>query len=156
MSVEFKESPLFAMIEEVFRSKAPEWKLKNAIYSDETRIYSEWQSEKGKVIVQIIIMASSQAAAANLRMFDLKIAPRVANIEEQNDSARFQSVPTIQADTILPDLGDENNVWREFGEARSTLIKFRTGNAVVQVAGPDIDISVRLARPLAEHLRSRG
>jgi hypothetical protein len=156
VSVEFKENPLLVMMEEVFRSKAPEWKLENAIYSDETRIYSEWQSEKGKVVVQIIIMASSQAAEANLRMFDRKIALGVPNIEERNDSARFQSVPTIQADTILPDLGDENKVWREFGKARSTLIKFRTGNAVVQVAGPDIDISMGLARPLAEHLRSRG
>ena len=134
------------MIEDVFRSKAPEWKLKNAMYSDDTRIYSEWQSEQGKVVVvQIIKMASSGAAAANFNIFDRKMA-RGAVTESTQPSQ------PIQADTVLPDLGDENIVWTEFGEARGTLIKFRIENAIVQVDSADTDSSVTLAHLLADRL----
>lgn len=157
MSVEFKENSLLAAIEEAFRSKAPDWKLQKAMYSDDTRIYSEWQSTRSKVVVQIIMMPSPEAASAHLNLFDRKIALDRTDMEQlQNDPARFQLAPAIQADTKLEDLGDENHVWTEFGEGRVTLIKFRTGKAVVQVTGPSVDISARFARLLAEHFLARG
>jgi len=104
-------------------------------------------------VVQISIMRSPEAAAAHLKLFDRKIALDPAAMEEmQNDPTRFHLAPAIQADAKLQDLGDENYVWREFGEGRVTLIKFRTGKAVVQVTGPSVDISTGFARLLAEQL----
>ena len=134
MSIEFKENPLLVTIQDVFRRNAPGWILKNAIYSDETRVYSEWQSQNDEVVVQVAMMSSLEAAETNLRLFDSRVSSK--------------------GNASLPDLGDENHVWHKSDELRSTVIKFRTGHAVVQISGSDLEVSVSLARALAESLRS--
>ena len=138
MSMEFKENPLLVIIEDVFRRNAPGWKLKNAIYSDEAKVYSEWRSQSDEVVIQIVMMPSQEAAETNLRLFDSKVS--VTGYEQSDES--------------LPDLGDENHVWNRSDELRSTVIKFRMGSAIVQVSGSDRKASISFARALADSLRS--
>jgi hypothetical protein len=148
MSLEFTDNSWLAMVREIFHSQAPEWELKSALYSDETRIYSEWISHEARVVVQIVAMASPEAAESNLRLFPGRIAPGATLDAPEPDRA-------LQPDSELPDLGDESRGWTKSGEIGGTLIKFRIGNAIVEVEGSDTDTSVTLARLLAERLTTK-
>ena len=138
MSIEFKENPLLVIIEEVFRISAPGWKLKNAIYSDETKVYSEWHSQSDEVVAQIVMMPSPEAAKTNLRLFDRNF--RVTHDDESS--------------TFLPALGDESQILTQSDNLRGTVIKFRTGMTIVQVSGSDFEVLVSLASALADRLKS--
>ena len=155
MSLEFDENPLLVEIEQLFREHAPEWELRNAMYSDSSKIYCEWQSGEDKVKIQVVVMASSEAAAAHFQMFDWHIPLTQADMLEMAQTAdKFQLPQPIKPDAKLPNVGDENHVWSRSNEEGESLIKLRKGNMIMQVDGSSLHVAERFAKLVAEHIRA--
>jgi hypothetical protein len=61
--------------------------------------------------------------------------------------------PPIQSNESLPDLGDENHVWRGYGQNTRGVMKLRVGRFLADVNAPSIDDTERLAGRVADLLR---
>ncbi|MEJ7575948.1 MAG: hypothetical protein WKF74_02965 [Pyrinomonadaceae bacterium] len=156
-SLEFDDNPLLVEIERLFQEKAPDWKLKSAMYSesDDSKIYCEWQYGEDIVKIQIVAMASPEAAAAHLQMFDWHIPlTQTHRLEMAQNVGKFQLPEPIKPDAKLPDVGDENYVWSRSNEEGESLIKLREGNMIMQVDGSSYDVAERFARLVAEGIRA--
>jgi hypothetical protein len=154
-SQEFYENPLFTLLVQLFRDKAPEWKLMNAMYPDESKVYSEWGDGDGKAVIQIARMASPEQASSHLQMFAWHIPLSPSSLTDmQRNPAQFQLPQPVMPDTELPNLGDENHAWSRYDERGSSLIKLRAGSLFVQVDGSSFAVAERLARLVAEQLRA--
>jgi len=57
--------------------------------------------------------------------------------------------PPIQSNESLRDLGDQNFVWRGYGQNTRGVIKLRVGRFLADVNAPSIDDAERLARRVA-------
>lgn len=155
ISVEFDENPLLVEIEQLFHEYAPEWELKNAMYSDSSKIYCEWQSGEDKVKIQIVVMASPEAASAHLQMFDWHIPLTQAHMLDMAQSAgNFQLPQPIMPDAKLPAVGDENYVWSKSNEEGESLIKLRKSNMIMQIDSSSLHVAERFARLVGEHIRA--
>jgi hypothetical protein len=154
-SQEFFENPLLTSLEQVFRDKAPEWKLVNAMYPDESKIYSEWSDGQSKAVIQIARMASPEEASSHLRMFAWHIPLTPSALADiQRNPAQSRLPQPVMPDASLPNLGDENHVWRQYDERGSSLIKLRAGSLIMQVDGSSFAVAERLARLVAEQMRA--
>jgi hypothetical protein len=154
-SQEFFENPLLTSLERIFQAKVPEWKLISAMYPDQSQVYSEWSDGGDKATIQIASMASPEEATSHLQMFAWHIPLTPSHLADmQRDPARFRLPQPVMPDAKLPDLGDENHVWRQYDERGGSLIKFRVGHLIVQVDGPSFGVAERLARIAAEHMRA--
>lgn len=154
-SLEFNENPLVVEIEQLFRENAPEWELRNAMYSDSSKIYCEWQSGEDKVKIQVIAMASSEAAMAHFQMFDWHIPlAQTDMLAMAQNAGAFQLPQPIKPDAQLPNVGDENHVWSKSNEEDESLIKLRKGNMIMQVDGSSLHVAERFARLIAVHIRA--
>ena len=156
-SLEFDDSPLLVEIERLFQEKAPDWKLKSAMYSDsdDSKIYCEWQSGEDKVKIQIVVMESPEAAAAHLQMFAWHIPlTQTRRLEMAQDVGSFQLPQPTEPDAKLPGVGDDNHVWSRSNEGGESLIKLRKGNMIMQVDGSSYDVAERFARLVAEGIRA--
>jgi hypothetical protein len=60
----------------------------------------------------------------------------------------------IRSDESLTDLGDENFVWRGYGNTHRGVIKLRVGRFLADVNLPSVDDAERLARRFADLLRT--
>ena len=152
---EFFENQLLNSLQRIFREKAPEWKLVNAGYSDESKVYTEWSDGANKAVIQVAAMASPEEASSHLQMFAWHIPLTPSHLADmQRDPARFRLPQPVMPDAELPNLGDENHVWRRYDESGSSLIKLRSGNLIIQVDGSSFEVSERVARFVAEQLRA--
>jgi hypothetical protein len=61
--------------------------------------------------------------------------------------------PPILSTESVPDLGDENHVWRGYGTNTRGVIKMRVGRFLADLNMPSIEDAERLARRLADVLR---
>jgi len=61
--------------------------------------------------------------------------------------------PPIQSNESLPDIGDENFVWRGYGQNTRGVIKLRVGRFLADVNAPSVEDAQRLARRVAALLR---
>jgi hypothetical protein len=61
--------------------------------------------------------------------------------------------PPIQSNESLPDLGDENFVWRGYGQNTRGVIKFRVGRFLADVNAPSVEDAERLAHRVVGLLR---
>ena len=148
-------NPLLASLEQIFQEKAPEWTLVNAMYPNESKIYSEWGDGDSKAIVQIARMSSPEEASSHLQMFAWHIPLTPSHLADmQRDPAQLQLPEPVMPDAKLPNLGDENHVWRRYDERGSSLIKLRVDNLIVQVDGSSFATAERLARLVAEQMRA--
>ncbi len=156
-SLEFDDSPLLVEIERLFQEKAPDWKLKNAMYSDsdDSKIYCEWQSGEDKVKIQIVVMASLEEADTHFQMLDWHIPLTQTHMLEMAQNAdSFQLPQPIEPDAELLGIGDDNHVWSRSNEEGESLIKLRKGNLIMQVDGSSYDVAERFARLVAEGTRA--
>jgi hypothetical protein len=60
--------------------------------------------------------------------------------------------PPIQSNESLPDLGDENYLWRGYGQNLRGVIKLRVGRFLADLNAPTMADAERLARRLADLL----
>jgi hypothetical protein len=149
------KNPLLTQLQQVFQENAPEWKLISAAYADDGKIYSEWIREKDKVILQIVSVASPEAAASHLQMFNWHIPLTPTHLAEmQRDPANFKLPQPVMSDYRLANLGDENLVWSKYDETGSSLIKLRKGNLIMQVDGSSLEVAERIARLVVAHIRA--
>jgi len=154
-SQESIENPLLTALVRIFREKAPEWRLVTAMYPDESKVYSEWGHADSKAVVQVVRMASPEEASSHLRMFAWHIPLTPFHLADmQRDPAQFQLPQPVMPDARLPNLGDENHIWRRYDERGSSLIKLRVDNLIVQVDGSSFEVAERLARLVAEQIRA--
>ncbi|MGI8654297.1 MAG: hypothetical protein ACR2LC_03660 [Pyrinomonadaceae bacterium] len=155
VSLEFDENPLLAEIEQLFRENAPEWELRNAMYSDRSKIYCEWQSGEDRVKIQVVVMASAEAAVAHFQMFNWHIPlTQTHMLEMAQNAGNFQLPQPIMPDAELPNVGDENHVWSKSNEEGESLIKLRKDNMIMQVDSSSLPIAERFARLVSEHIRA--
>ena len=63
--------------------------------------------------------------------------------------------PPIVSNETLPALGDENYIWRGYGNNTRGVLKLRVGRFVADLNTPTIEDAERLARHLVELLRVR-
>ena len=154
-SQEFFENPLLAALWRIVQEKVPEWKLVNAMYPDDSKVYSEWSDGDNKAVIQIASLASPGEASSHLQMFAWHIPLTPSHLTEmQRDPAQFKLPEPIMPDAKLPDVGDENHVWSKYDESGGSLIKLRRGNLLVQVDGSSLAVAERLARLVAEQMRA--
>jgi hypothetical protein len=75
-------------------------------------------------------------------------------ITDYTSYPRPQTDPPILSNEALPDLGDENHVWRGYGNSIRGVIKMRVGRFLADLNVPTVDDAERLARRLADGLRA--
>jgi hypothetical protein len=61
--------------------------------------------------------------------------------------------PPIVSSETLPALGDENHIWRGYGNNTRGVLKLRVGRFIADLNTPTIEDAERLARHLVELLR---
>jgi hypothetical protein len=62
--------------------------------------------------------------------------------------------PPLISDESLPDLGDENFLWRGYPNNQRGVIKFRVGRIIGQVNAPNVEDAERITREAVELLRN--
>jgi hypothetical protein len=75
-------------------------------------------------------------------------------ITDYTSYARPESKPPILSTESVPDLGDENHVWRGYGNNQRGVIKMRVGRFLADLNMPTVDDAERYARRLADVLRA--
>jgi hypothetical protein len=73
-------------------------------------------------------------------------------ITDRTTYPRPQPDPPILSTDVVPDLGDENHVWRGYGKNTRGVIKMRVGPLLTDLNAPSLDDAERLAHRLANCL----
>lgn len=132
-------SALLAQIESSIVKTEPNWRL---VRKSRTRkgdyVGFDWKSGKSSVGIFVAFYRSTEEAADHF-----KNLPGFF----EDGGLRMTILPTT-----IPNLGDENYMWKDCCDKRFTGVDFRKGKVVVHVNAPSIEIAQRFASHVAAAL----
>ena len=129
-------SSLFARVERTLKDKESGWKLVNKRISKNNKYVSYgWRSDKSFVSILISVHASADETTRTYKglPFDFEVV-----------GLKMKALATV------PNLGDENYLWKDSNHKRIFGIDFRKGNVVVHVSAPSIEIAKQFALHIAD------
>lgn len=132
---------LFVKVERVFQEKEPAWKLEDIKPGTSSDPLSEsivYRSRKGQAAISVSIWRREQDAQESFA----GVAIADTNMRGKSSVRR-----------TLPNLGDENYMWRMPRSTAWPTIKFRKGNIEVSVFAPNIAIATTFARHVLDQIQ---
>jgi hypothetical protein len=103
-----------------------------------------------------VVASSEQARTAFARTGNQFVQPvltleRVGEPEESRAAGPpVQFDPPLISHVVVPGLGDENYVWRGYGNNNRGVINLRKGNVIAHVNAPSVDDAQRIAEFVVE------
>jgi hypothetical protein len=148
---------LLDAIERLLVQNEPDWTMETCYFG------IRFGDDTGRLVLRVMPLVEQARAAFE---FDGNqfVAPKAhtslyfrrkrdGTITDRTTYPRPQPDPPIESNETLPRLGDENYVWRGYGNNTRGIIKMRVGRFLADLNAPSVEEAERLSRRLAGLLR---